>query len=118
MELQPEVSVQSVPSVSDRAPQVKLFGDEEWWEDAWRGMPEFDQKDLTPRHSIEVSFKTRADVEAFSKLIGQPITPEARRTRSVWYPEAEIGRFADKRYVGVPDDGNGWDWDKAEKNAT
>lgn len=88
------------------ATQAGLFGDEEWWEPLWQGMPEFDQRDLAPYHSIQVEFPTRADVERFSKLVDQQITPEARRTRSIWYPEAEIGRFADKRYrsrtPGVP----------------
>jgi len=79
-----------------------LFGQGEWWEEYWAGMPEFDQRDLAPRHSIQVDFATRADVDAFAKLVGQTITPEARRTRSIWFPEAEIGHFADKRYVATP----------------
>lgn len=79
-----------------------LFGQGEWWEEFWAGMPEFDQRDLAPKHSIQVDFATRADVDAFAKLVGQTITPEAKRTRSVWFPEAEIGRFADKRYIGEP----------------
>lgn len=85
-----------------RASGPNLFGQGEWWEEFWTGMPEFDQRDLAPRHSIQVDFATRADVDAFAKLVGQTITPEAKRTRSVWFPEAEIGRFADKRYVADP----------------
>lgn len=82
--------------------QGGLFGDAEWWEEFWRGMPEFDQRDLAPRHSIQVDFKTREDLAAFCKLVGQSITEHARRTRSIWYPEAEIGHFFDKRYIATP----------------
>lgn len=61
----------------------------------WVGMPEFEQEDLTGVQSIHVHFATRADVEAFAELIGQKLTD---KTRSIWYPEAEIERYADKRY--------------------
>lgn len=78
-----------------------LFGDGEWWEEYWRGMPEFVQENLAPRHSIQVEFARREDVDAFGKLVGQTITPTGKRTRCVWYPEAEIGRFAGKAYVAA-----------------
>jgi hypothetical protein len=61
----------------------------------WQGMPEFEQEDLTGVQAIHVHFKTRADVEAFAELIGQKLTD---KTRAIWYPEAEIERYADKRY--------------------
>ena len=61
----------------------------------WVGMPEFEQEDLTGVQSIHVHFATRADVEAFAELIGQKLTD---KTRSIWYPEAEIESYADKRY--------------------
>lgn len=82
--------------------QPNLFGEGEWWEEYWRGMPEFDQLNLAPRYTIQADFARREDVDAFAKLVGQPIAEHARRTRSIWYPEAEIGRFADKRYVATP----------------
>jgi hypothetical protein len=63
----------------------------------WKGMPEFDQKDLAPWKSIHVHFKSQKDLEAFAKLVRQPMTPD---TRSVWYPAAKIGRTADKVYSG------------------
>lgn len=79
--------------------QPNLFGHGEWWEEYWRGMPEFTQENLAPRHSIRVDFARREDVDAFARLVGQTITPHGKRTRSVWFPEAEIGRFAGKAYV-------------------
>lgn len=62
----------------------------------WGGMPEFDQQDLEPLFTLKVHFASIDDLEAFSKLIEQPLTTS---TRSVWYPEAEIGRYVTKRYV-------------------
>ena len=90
--------------MNERQPQSGLFGDAEWWEEHWRGMPEFNQPDVSPRHTIEVQFKTRADAESFSRLIGQTITPTDKRTRSVWYPEAEIGRIAGRAWVDYSDE--------------
>ena len=85
--------------MASNSAQPNIFGHGEWWEEYWRGMPEFIQNDLAPRHSIQMEFKRRQDVDDFARLVGQTITPTAKRTRSVWYPEAEIGRFAGKAYV-------------------
>jgi len=76
--------------------QVVLFEKGEWWEEQWKGMPAFAQKDLAPWKSIYVHFENRRDMEAFSKLVGQQV---GLNTRSIWYPEAEIGRLADKRFI-------------------
>lgn len=92
-----------VPEDAGETPN--LFGLGEWWEEDWGGMPEFDQRDLAPFHTIEVDFARAEDVAAFSRLVGQNITPMARRTRSIWHPEAEIGRFADKRYRAISPSG-------------
>ena len=74
-----------------------LFGNliEDSWKEAWQGMPEFVQEDLEPQYQIIVSFESLEDVVAFGKLLGKDFT---ENTRSVWYPDAEIGRYADKRY--------------------
>lgn len=61
----------------------------------WDSMPEFFQDDKTGIRRIIVTFKTQADVQAFAKVIGQPLT---EKTRSIWYPKAEIERLMDKRY--------------------
>jgi hypothetical protein len=90
-------------STPDDAPvvdpqQVSLFDRDEhssWWQE-WKNMPEFDQQDLTPLTSVIVHFATSADLKAFAELVDQRIT---LNTQSIWYPEAEIGRFADKRYA-------------------
>lgn len=76
--------------------QMDLFKVEEWWEKEWKGMPEFVQKDLTPHKTIYVHFENIKDLEEFSKLVGQNISMS---TRSIWFPQAEIGHFADKRWI-------------------
>ncbi len=76
--------------------QVPLFDKGEWWQEHWKGMPEFVQKDLDPFKTIYVHFENREDMNAFSTLVGQKIGVD---TRSIWYPEAEIGHYANKSYV-------------------
>ena len=65
----------------------------------WSGMPEFTQDDQTSWKQVIVHFNSPEDLAAFSKLIGQNLTP---KTRSIWFPEAEIGRLVTKRYVDQP----------------
>lgn len=76
--------------------QPKLFDDGENWNEAWQGMPEFIQEDLGPFKTIYVHFESREDMEKFSKLTGQKIGMD---TRSIWFPEATIERYANKRYI-------------------
>ncbi len=65
-------------------------------ETEWAGMPECKNEDQTSFQSVTVHFKDQAAVAAFAKLVKQPM---ADRTRSLWFPEAEIGTYADKRYA-------------------
>jgi hypothetical protein len=68
----------------------------EKWQDEWKGMPEFIQEDLQPFQSVIVHFEKREDMDEFSKLVEQKLT---YKTKSIWYPKAEIGTYADKRYI-------------------
>ena len=70
--------------------------DFEKWKDEWQGMPEFVQEDLQPMQSIIVHFENRKDMDEFSALIDQKLT---YKTKSIWFPKAEIGTIADKRYI-------------------
>lgn len=83
--------------------EFDLFGEllEDSWRNEWKGMPEFVQEDLEPKFQILVSFEDEEDVKEFAAKIGQKITPngDGKYTKSIWYPEAEIGRYADKLYV-------------------
>lgn len=62
----------------------------------WDGMPEYEHEDQTSARKIVVHFKTMDDFHDFAKAIGQDI-PE--KIKSIWYPQAEVGRYADKRYA-------------------
>lgn len=73
--------------LSDRGENIPL--------EEWSGMPECESEDQTAWGSVKVNFASASDMHAFAKLIGQTITEQ---TRSVWYPPAEIGRYADKSY--------------------
>jgi hypothetical protein len=84
-------------TVEEATGQTSMFGDElEFWHEHWQGMPEFDQRKLTSEKQLIVHFADLDALKAFAELVGQRITP---LTQSIWFPEAEIGRFADKRYA-------------------
>lgn len=79
--------------------QPSLFSADEIpekWQEEWKGMPEFVQEDLQPFQSIIVHFENRADMDKFAVLVGQKLT---YKTKSIWYPAAEIATVSNKRYV-------------------
>jgi len=49
----------------------------------WQGMPEFHQEDLSSKRKIIVHFRSDEDVQTFSELVGQKITP---KQPSLWFP--------------------------------
>lgn len=51
---------------------------------AWQGMPECNQQNAEPFHTIKVHFDDQVAFDAFAKLIGLKLTD---KTKSVWYPE-------------------------------
>jgi len=81
---------------------MNLFGQGEWWEDYWRGMPEFIQPDAQPRFSLQVDFASKAAKEEFALLVGQKIADTQKQTLSIWHPAAEEVSRLDKRYVCEP----------------
>ena len=79
--------------------QQNLFDIPREWEEEWEGMTEFDHKNLQPKKSIIVHFRSDEDFNNFIKLIGQRLT---EKTKSVWYPEVTIETYMDKRYIQEP----------------
>ena len=65
----------------------------------WKDMPEFFQEKQEPYQAIIVRFRCKEDVEAFSKLIGQPLTP---KTKSIWHPNLVRGLNSHKRWHDEP----------------
>jgi hypothetical protein len=65
----------------------------------WVGMPEFVQEKQKPFAQIIFRFDNEADLNEFSKLIGQKLTP---KTKSAWHPQLVRGLNAGLRYVDAP----------------
>jgi hypothetical protein len=60
-----------------------LFGNEKAWKEHWVDMPEFVQESQKPFSQIIIRFETEQDLNDFSALIGQKLTP---KTKSIWHP--------------------------------
>ncbi len=82
------------PTLFEDTEQASLL--DPTWKQEWQGMPEFVQENATSWHSMVIHFRNSEDVRKFGELIGQPL---GYRPKAAWYPAAEIGRVADKRYV-------------------
>lgn len=54
------------------------------YDEMWQGMPEFEQDENKPFHSIQVHFKSLLDIEIFAKLIKQTVT---EKTTSLYFPK-------------------------------
>lgn len=78
-----------------------ILGVEEDWKKEWQDMPEFVQEDLTPHQQIIISFNSDKDVKDFGKLINQKLT---YKTKSIWFPETQRGKFKDYTYVDSKED--------------
>jgi hypothetical protein len=77
--------------------QMELFGSaDESWREHWKGMPEFEQRDLMPLKQLTVNFETLEDIEAFAVLVQQNVQ---LTTKSIWFPAAEKMVAKDKRWV-------------------
>ena len=72
----------------------KVVKSEEWKKE-WQNMPECEMDDLSSFRKIVVHFRNQEDIDKFAELIGHKIT----KAPSLWYPEWEKRRYADKRYV-------------------
>ena len=100
-ELKEQVSIEEEREIVEQKVedngQIALMDIGEWWEEHWKQMPEFVQKDLEPWKSINVHFECREDMEAFAKLVGQQVN---LTTKFIWYPKAEISHYVkcNRRY--------------------
>jgi len=77
--------------------QESLFENPPAWTEHWGGMPEYNHQDLEPWKTVLVNFRNRAERDDFASLIGQTVTD---KTRSIWYPKADIERYVDKKFKG------------------
>jgi len=65
-------------------------------EDEWQGMPECEADNQKAFRDIVIHFRNDGDVAQFARLLKQPVSPKAKY---LWFPENEIDRVADKRWV-------------------
>jgi hypothetical protein len=103
-EIQTEITSLDVCISQNGEPtQQALFSDHEVipWAAEWQNMPEYYLENLEPKYQIIINFACAADVEDFGNLIGQRIkaNENSRQLQSVWFPEQEIGRMINKRYI-------------------
>lgn len=66
----------------------------------WVGMPDFKQEKQEPFSKIIFRFETEEDLNDFSELIGQKLTP---KTKSAWHPKLDRGKKSGLRYVDEED---------------
>jgi len=73
-----------------------LFDMETTWQEEWKDMPEFFQKQKEVYAEIIFRFDNAKDLQDFSNLIGQNLT---RKTKSAWYPPLVRGADIVKRWI-------------------
>lgn len=76
--------------------KVQGIAANEFYEDAWQGMPEFIQENLMPFKSILVHFENQENVSKFAALVDQKIT---NQTKSLWYPKSELIKPSEYTYA-------------------
>lgn len=92
-EQEPDDSIPEIKPIDAQQPFLIETG--EWWENHWKGMPEYKSEDLMPFKTIYVHFETRENMDKFAKFIDQNITLD---TQSIWYPEMEMQHLMNKKY--------------------
>jgi hypothetical protein len=72
------------------------------WKAEWQNMPDYSIEDLSPEFQLIVNFTCAGDVEEFAAIIGQSVkAAKGRQLPSIWFPEQEIGRMSNKRYIDL-----------------
>jgi hypothetical protein len=85
--------------------QQTLFEDIEMipWAAEWQNMPEFSHEDLQPKFQLIINFACAGDIEDFGRAIGRDLKgrDNSRQLSSIWFPDQEIGRMMNKRYIAI-----------------
>jgi hypothetical protein len=76
--------------------QQNLFDVNENWQDDWKGMPEYIQKEQEPFHTIHVHFNDAEAIANFGEAVKQKV---GQSTKFMWFPEIKLRRVAHLRYV-------------------
>lgn len=66
----------------------------------WDGMPDFHQDDQMPIFKLQVNFASVDAVEAFARLVEQPISVvHGKQTSYIWFPAVARERLNHLRYI-------------------
>ncbi len=95
-EEQPKTPVEQESGTVDDPRQRTLFEMGDWWEESWRGMPPFENRDAAPWLTVSVHLTCREDLEAFEEYMEQKVP---QHTRSIWFPKRERAQFRALRWV-------------------
>lgn len=67
--------------------ELDIDNEEVDYEEAWEGMPEYEQEEVESVKDLTVRFLTEEDFNSFRDLIEQSISIESHR--SIWYPKKD-----------------------------
>ena len=66
------------------------------WRDLYKGMPAYDSENLQPLKQLTINFSSEEDLQDFASLLKQVIN---MKTKSVWYPAAQLTPSSLKRWI-------------------
>tara|TARA_R100000808_G_C2122807_1_gene133710 strand:+ start:317 stop:952 length:636 start_codon:yes stop_codon:yes gene_type:complete len=98
-----DITAQSEPLndlLTELAGKPPEIPDPDSWEDHWKGMPEFEQDDLSPYRSLNIHFRNQEDMDDFAKIMNQQITD---KTKSMWHPILIKNNYDDDVYIDEPE---------------
>lgn len=78
-----------------------LFDLEPDWRDDWWGMPEFENGDIRPQHTLSVNFLTLEDKIEFAKALNINL---GEKQNSMWFPNQERLSAGQYKYTGEKHD--------------
>ena len=94
VKLKPEKNLEKYERTTKTIPEPE-------WKEEWIGMPEFSQERKEPFSKVIVRFETEEDLDEFSEMIGQKLTP---KTKSIWHPQVIRGEHSHLVWVDESDD--------------
>lgn len=76
--------------------ELGLDGEDIDFDEAWEGMPEFEQEHQLGIKDIIIHFNTQEDIDEFSRLVNQKITA---KTKYIWFPKQEKMKSVNVEYI-------------------
>ena len=80
----------------DNQPELNIAKDLDFFENEWKGMPEFVMNPEKPFRTIKLHFKTQEDIQKFSELFGQNISDNCE---NYWFPKFNRKEYTEEFYT-------------------